>query len=373
MGPGRHHRFWPSRVGGGALQGAALLVSLLLACPRLAEAGPDENPVALARAEGPAVQGAPGPGTPAVAPVDSPPAVPAPVPPLLLIAGMDLSMYLWPRVPEIPAPREVDLPRESLAPVIVPALLAEWERLAAPDPVADVGDAILKGPEVLFDEVVFLVSRIFPRQSAHAWTPHERRSLTLRLTEMEVVPRQGRIFSDFLAIWTKREIDFFADFGGSYLSTPGFEDGVEDMDTGELAFEQGKLLWDALRKTYFSKYKFKAEERIRDEAFYFRQWQGVDYLALPPLMAGYLYYRGLEKRFSVAGTWLGVSLEPGSRWADRDRDLVAGAGVEWRPKGFPIALLVSVGMYDGDAELDFVGIGTSLGMARKALRLRHGE
>jgi hypothetical protein len=44
--------------------------------------------------------------------------------------------------------------------------------------------------------------------------------------------------------------------------------------------------------------------------------------------------------------------------------------LEWGLKGWPIGLIVSAGLYDGNLEVDFVGIGTSVGMARKAL---HGQ
>jgi hypothetical protein len=97
----------------------------------------------------------------------------------------------------------------------------------------------------------------------------------------------------------------------------------------------------------------------------------MDFAVLPPLLAGYVYIRGLEKRFSVSGTSLRVTLEPVSKWIDRGDDLAAGAAVEWAPtKSFPVSVIVSAGLYDGNAEVDFIGIGTSLGMARRALALQ---
>ena len=48
--------------------------------------------------------------------------------------------------------------------------------------------------------------------------------------------------------------------------------------------------------------------------------------------------------------------------------------LEGAHKDFPVGLIVSAGMYDGSAEIDFIGIGTSAGMARKALAIqREGE
>jgi hypothetical protein len=69
---------------------------------------------------------------------------------------------------------------------------------------------------------------------------------------------------------------------------------------------------------------------------------------------------------------VGVHFAALSRWQDRERDLLAGAGLELGLRGIPVFFLVSAGMIDGEVGLDFAGIGTGLGIARKALRERHG-
>jgi hypothetical protein len=275
--------------------------------------------------------------------------------------------FLWPDVPP-PLPR---LEYALLEPMVTPEIVADWYRLAAPDPVADVGDALLRGPEFLLDGLFGLAAGIAPRPPESG----DEGGILPRLLDFRTDPRRGRLFSEFTEQWLDRERRYFSRFEDSRVSSVGFEAGTEDADLDELMDDQRKILWDALRKTYFSKYRFRAEERLREDAFYFNEWRGMDFAVLPPLMAGYLWFRGLEKRFSVSGTSLRVAIEPLSRWADGRDDLVGGAGVEWAPtKNFPVCLIVTTGLYDGRAELDFIGIGTSLGMARKTVALqRQGD
>jgi hypothetical protein len=297
--------------------------------------------------------------------------------PVLLWTETDLPAFAWPEPPPpLPSPKEIDLPRFE-TPFHEPLLTSDFVRACygrlETDPVCDVADAILHGPELVFDGALSLLESLVPRSGSYDWRMDESESITSRILDFHMEERQGRIFTEFLGRWVEREQRFFAKFEESYLNTYGFEDGTAEIDDGELASEQQKILWDVLRRTYFSKYRFKAEDRIRDDAFYFNEWRGMDFLVLPPLMAGYLYYRGLDKRFSMAGTWLKVSLEPLSKWFSRREDLVAGVSLEWTVKGWPIGLVVSAGLYEGDVELDFIGIGTSAGMAKKALYLERDE
>lgn len=298
-----------------------------------------------------------------------------PEPVALAYVEPDPPAFVWPSVPATPAPREIDLPAPpSEFPLAPPDLVFEWASLGRNNFFSDILDPFLQGPEALFDGILALGSECFPRGGEYTWTlDDEREPITARILDLNIEPRQGRIFSEFMGRLLEREQRFFARFGDSYINTFGFEDGTAEVDSGDLLDEQRKILWDALRKTYLSKYKFKAEERIRDDAFYFPQWRGVDFVVLPPLMAGYLYYRGLEKKISMGPMYVEVTLEPVSKWIERDKDLLAGVAVEFGVKGFPVGLIVSAGLYDGDTELDFVGIGTSVGMVRKALALHRGE
>ncbi len=299
-------------------------------------------------------------------------AVEAPIRETILLPDAE-PRFCWPAAGPPPA-RLLELPRMEhalLEPMVTPELVLDWYRRAEADPVADVGDALLRGPELLFDSLVAAAGSVVPRPRVQVVGSDEDAGILSRVMDFNADPRSGRLFTNFVMHWTEREQRYFSKFEDSRVSTIGFDEGTEDADLDELQDDQKKILWDALRRTYFSKYRFRAEERIREDAFYFNQWRGMDFAVLPPLMAGYVWYRGLEKRFSVSGTSLRVSIEPVSEWVGGHDELVMGAAVEWAPsKRFPVSVIVSAGLYDGNAEIDFIGIGTSVGMARKTIALQ---
>lgn len=302
-------------------------------------------------------------------------AVEAPIAEAIVLPDAEPRFH-WPAA-IAPRIRLLDLPRMEdalLEPQVTPELVLDWYRRGAADPAADVGDALLRGPEMLLDTLFAASARAVPRPRIQVVGSDQDSGILSRLVDFSADPRSGRLFTNFLTYWTEREQRYFARFEDSRVASVGFEEGTEDVDMDELEGEQKKILWDALRRTYFSRYKFRAEERIKEDAFYFNEWRGMDFAVLPPLMGGYLWFRGLEKRFSIGGTSLRVSIEPLSEWV-REDTLVAGLGLEWAPtKNFPIALIISAGLDEGNPEIDFIGIGTSLGMARKSIALqRQGD
>lgn len=278
----------------------------------------------------------------------------------------------WQVLPDLPTP-DASIKRVSLEISLTPELIEQFYRSGAADPFADVGDAILFGPEALLDEVLRLVSGLFPRSGMDSLRDESSASITAQIFDVHLGPRQGRIFSEFASNWLEREQRYFSRFADSDLSTLGVQDGTEDVDPKGLMRDQGKILWDVAKKTYLSKYKFHGEDRLREDAFYISDWRGIDFAVVPPLLAGYVWWRGLEKRIPLGETWLRVSFEPLSKWVTGNDDLVAGVSVEWGIKGFPVAVIVSAGMYDGKGEVDFIGIGTSIGMVRKAIGLVDGD
>jgi len=279
--------------------------------------------------------------------------------------------FAWPAPPEPRPVREIDIPRPESgfhAPLLTAEFLRACDRRAERDIILEAGDALMRAPELILDGILSIANDFFPRGGSYEWTVDDEGGITTRLLDFHVEERQGHIFSDFLARWVEREQRYFSKFEDSHLYSHGFEDGSDEVALGDLMDDQRKILWDVLRKTYLSKYKLKAEERIRDDAFYFNEWRGMDFVVLPPLMAGYLYYRGLEKKVSMGPTWVRASVEPLRKWG-REEELVAGFSLEWGIKGWPVGVILSAGLYDGNPEVDFVGIGTSVGMARKAIHL----
>ena len=246
-------------------------------------------------------------------------------------------------------------------------LVSEFYRRGAPDPASDVADALLKGPELLIDSIFTCAGGLGSRQAVRSWDDDDGRSITAQLLNVGLGPRQDRIGREFLMQLGTREARYFSNFSDSRANSFGFETGTEGADLHELMLDQRKVFWDALRRTYLARYKVNAEERIKDDAWYLDRWSGWDYAVLPPLLGAYVFYRGVDKKISVLGTRMIVSVEPVSEWVRRNRDVSAAASVEWTMKDWPLGVIVSAGLHDRKYGLDFVGIGTSIGTVRQAL------
>lgn len=262
-------------------------------------------------------------------------------------------------VPFPPEPAEIELPSSF-------ELVEHFHRSATTHSLAGAADSILLLPEAFLDDTLRLVASLFPRPDPLPRPEDPSTGVTAKLFDIQPGPREGRLFTAFLSNWVQREESLLTRVYEADLDTGG----VEDLDVHELLQGQGKLLWDALRQTYRSKYRIRSEDRIRDDAFQLGEWRGADFAVLPPLVLGYVWWRGLEKRVSIGDTWLNISVEPLSSWVSGSEDLVAGLSLEWGLKGIPVGLIVSFGRYDGTTELDFVGIGTSIAAVRQALGVR---
>lgn len=278
-----------------------------------------------------------------------------------------------------PAP----LPREP-TPILAEALrFVDWSEVRArlvtdlyrrsrDDLAADLGDALLMGPELLLDETFTWLGGLSGRPSLRTSEEEEARSVTSRILEIQFEQRHQRIFAVFMKQWAASERGYLGQFQESRANTFGFQNRTEDADLDELVLDQRKVFWNSLRRTYLARYKVHSEEQIHNEAWYFDRWRGIDFAVLPPFIGAYLYYRGLDKRISLGETALRINFEPVSELRDRNRDCPVAAALEWTVKGFPVGIIVSAGLYDGRYELDFAGIGTSIGAARGAVQGEHG-
>jgi hypothetical protein len=290
----------------------------------------------------------------------------------------DIAAFIWPSpLPPVNLSRGLELPTSvtMLEEATFRAdLVSDLYRRNARDPVADVGDSILRVPEALIDGFFLCTSSMGSRPAIRSWDDDTQRSMLTQILDVQAGNRQERIWAEFMRQFTDREVKYFANFGDSRVDTWGFQDGTEEANQRELLLDQRKVLWDALRRTYVSRYKVQADERIREDAWYLDRWSGADFVVLPPLMAGYIFYRGLEKRFSIAGSKLLLSIEPVSEWyRPTKHDLAAAIALEWTMKDCPLGVIVSAGLHDGRYGLDFIGIGTSLGAVRRALVMQQGE
>lgn len=304
---------------------------------------------------------------PPVAPVVEPGALLAPVePPALAYFEPDvLPLFMWPDLPIASGPFDETFQTRKM--------LAEWAHATAHDPVADAFDILMIGPELLVDGAISLAYMCVPRSGKASWRVDDRESMTSRILDVQVSARAGWLSTSFMKNLIEREQHYFARFADTDLNTSGFQEGTEDVDMDDLRDAQQKILWDAAKRTYLSKYEFKAEQRIQDDSFNLNEWQGVDYVLVPPLMGAYFWWRGLDKKISIGDTMLRIYFEPIRDWADRDSDMVAGASLEWRLKSFPIGLIVTAGHYDSGMEIDFIGIGTSTEIVRRVLNAHHED
>lgn len=283
-----------------------------------------------------------------------------------------------------PAPFAWPAPVSSETGVILPKTmsLGDWPTFRAQlvtdlyrqgddEPVADVGDAFLKGPELLLDGLFICIAGLSPRSPLRTWEDEESRSVTARILDVQFAPRSQRLSTAFLQQWTESEKKYLGNFEESRANTFEFQYRTADANLDELARDQRKVFWDALRRTYFARYKMHSEERVRDEAWYFERWSGLDFALLPPFIGAYLFYRGLNKRLPLGDVALRIDFEPISEFTRRDHDRPVAAALEWTVKGFPVGIIVSAGIYNGRYGVDFAGIGTSVGAARRAVQAEH--
>jgi hypothetical protein len=253
-------------------------------------------------------------------------------------------------------------------------LVTDLYRRCARDLPADVGDALLRGPEMLFDEITLAIGSPSGRPLVRSWKDEENRSVTGRMLDVQFDLRDQRIFSVFLQQWTERERRYLGGFDEeSRASTYGFQDRTEGPDLHDVADDQRRILMDALRRTYLARYRMQSDEPFPDEVWECRNWNGFDFVALPVLISGVLYYRGINKRVSIGPTALRFTFEPASEFIRRRHDRAVMGALEWTVKGFPLGFIVSAGLHGGHYEMDFIGIGTSIGAARRAVENQYDD
>ena len=175
-------------------------------------------------------------------------------------------------------------------------------------------------------------------------------------------------FDDLLEQILLREVKYLGRFQDYRLSTFAAEESPEDIDTGDLMRGQQRVLVDAGRKLYFARYSTVFDARFRAEVVDFSCWQTVDFVIAPSMVAAYLYLFGWEQKFNLWGLRCAFQIEPVRQIRERHDgshgDLVSAAGVEIGVGNFPLKVIVSAGLMDGDALIDFVGVGTSLSTTR---------
>jgi hypothetical protein len=183
----------------------------------------------------------------------------------------------------------------------------------------------------------------------------------------EASPRPFDALVDQLVM---REQRYFARFRHSNLATIGVEDGSEDLEIEHLMADQRKLLFDSARRLYFGRLS-GGDDRLRDESLDVSRWHPVDYVVAPAMIGGFLFVRGWEKDINLLGLRCGFQVEPVRRILERlegsHNDLASAASLELGMGDFPVKVIVSFGIQDGHALMDFVGIGTSVGKVKQVI------
>jgi len=293
----------------------------------------------------------------------------------LTVPELVVMPFAWPVPMTLPAG-----PSESFSPLALQvleesdfraALVTDLYRRCGSDPLADVGDVLLQGPMLLVDEVFTCMNRRSDRSAVRAWEDEENRSVAARMIDIQSSARKDRIFTVFMRLWFEREQKYLGSFEETRANTMGMQVGNEDAELSELATDQRKIVWDVLRRTYLAQYKMGSEERVRDETWYFGRWSGMDFAVLPPLIVGYLYYRGLDKNIRMGDMALRIYFEPVSEFVHRNRDRSVATALEWTVKGLPVGVIVTAGLHDGRYGLEFAGIGTSIAAVREAVDLQY--
>jgi hypothetical protein len=210
--------------------------------------------------------------------------------------------FAWHEAPELPRRSEALEPK-ALGFVdwrtFRAGLVSDLYRRCDSDPAADVGDALLVGPELIVDQALSCIGGLSDRPILRTSEDEESRSVTARMLDVQLDPRKQRLFTVFLQQWTECEMKYLAAFPDSRVNTFGFENRTEGANLDELALDQRKVLWDALRRTYLARYMLHSEEQIRDGAWYIDRWTAMDFAVLPPFIGAYVYYRGIERKIPM--------------------------------------------------------------------------
>lgn len=263
----------------------------------------------------------------------------------------------------------------ELATVDYNALLLEHAHFsAAPTAVQSLAGEFFALPDLLLDPVIALLRA--PSTGSFAASEPRSGGLSRRIFELDLdLTERSRSLESFTENLIRLEVRFFSRFQGSYLNTPAYEEGLDDLSMGALGQEQGRLVFQALKRTFLSRYRIsQMSDRLRDDGLNLDEWRSWDFVVLPPALAGYTYMYGFERKFSLGDLRFRFRMDSIHRFArfdEDDRDLHSGAALLMETPWPPISLIVSCGLYDSKLELDFVGIGTDFEIVRKCLKMQN--
>lgn len=234
-------------------------------------------------------------------------------------------------------------------------------------------DMVFGAPDVLAGGAIHALSSLFHDAGCFDEREESRRSMAVRLTGAVDVDAPERPFESFMEVLYARERKTFSRWGESTQSTLAVEEGDEDIDGGVFLRDQRKVFVHALGRRYLGRYGDAFSDNLRREAFDFSRWEAIDFAIGPAFIGGYLYLRGWDGGLRWGDVGCRIHLQPLERiegHLHKSNDiLLSAASLEFSLGGIPIKAVVSGGVVDGRPAFDFIGLGTSVGMVRKAIKL----
>jgi hypothetical protein len=253
-----------------------------------------------------------------------------------------------------------------------------WEFPSAPAPEVTFSrdgalDVVFGAPDALVGGAMHLLSGLSHDEGVFDMREESRRSMAARLTGAIDIGSIDRPFATFMNLLYDRESKYFSRLQESPMATQAVAEGEEELDSGKFMREQSKVFVHALGRRYLGRYGDYLGENLRREAFDISRWESSDFVVGPILVSGYLYLRGWEGRVKFGEVDCRIHLMPLERieahYHKTEDILVSAVSLEFTVPSFPLRAIVSAGMVDGRPEFDFIGLGTSIGMVRKAIKL----
>jgi hypothetical protein len=238
------------------------------------------------------------------------------------------------------------------------------------------GNSICGVPQDLIGYCLSMGQLVFPAAGSRSLRQEDESGITGRIFAFPDEMPMREPFVEGMVRFASKEQSYFANFSENPIYSFSVEQGLTDIDMSQFREDQRRIFLDVIRKTYLSKYFAKVEDRVRDDAWRFSQWQGADFIVGPPLIAAYAWLRGIDRKIPIIGELkLRVSVEPLQRIReydhDREHNLIGATTLELGLSSFPVKAVCSFGLHHGDPTMDFVGIGTSVGEAKKVISMTY--
>ena len=229
-----------------------------------------------------------------------------------------------------------------------PELEAEFAPTSTWDEIAEIGNSLLRGPDRVLDWVVMGVS-LLPLDG-----------MVGKLIDSLACARgDGQTFARFVIELQNRERDYW------------MSKGETEIEAREVWKDQQGMVWEALCDALLSRFLTALEKEGMD-SYGPEAWQGSDFVVVPALAAGLLYFEGIRGSWNMGPAYgqfeLASIQEIRSQWGKEDLSAALAIGAGLKPA--PLLLVVIVGIDEGSPEVDFIGFGTSIDTVRDLLRDR---